>query len=275
MTPPTAPITFDEGARALRRGDGGALWLQLEDELRRRLDLGHFRERFPTDRELMQVYGVSRHTARHAVSRLGVDGIVRRSRGVGTSVDHQRVERSLGSLYSLFQVVEEAGLPQRSSVLELAMTTDAFAAAQLGVDPSTELVVLARLRHAGDEPLAIDRVWLPADIASPLLELDFTRTSLYDELERTVGRRPSSGMERIRAVVPEPEERQLLGLDTGDAVLCIHRLGLCEDRPVEWRTTLLRGDRFGFVAQWSLGQRTDLRPELTSDAGAGVADTTA
>lgn len=275
MTPPTVPITFDEGARALRRGDGGALWLQLEDELRRRLDLGHFRERFPTDRELMQVYGVSRHTARHAVSRLGVDGIVRRSRGVGTSVDHQRVERSLGSLYSLFQVVEEAGLPQRSAVLELATTTDAFAAAQLGVDPSTELVVLARLRHAGDEPLAIDRVWLPADIASPLLELDFTRTSLYDELERMVGRRPSSGMERIRAVVPEPEERDLLGLDTGDAVLCIHRLGLCEDRPVEWRTTLLRGDRFGFVAQWSLGQRTDLRPELTGDAGAGVADTTA
>lgn len=275
MTPPTVPITFDEGARALRRGDGGALWLQLEDELRRRLDLGHFRERFPTDRELMQVYGVSRHTARHAVSRLGVDGIVRRSRGVGTSVDHQRVERSLGSLYSLFQVVEEAGIPQRSAVLELATTTDAFAAAQLGVDPSTELVVLARLRHAGDEPLAIDRVWLPADIASPLLELDFTRTSLYDELERTVGRRPSSGMERIRAVVPEPEERDLLGLDTGDAVLCIHRLGLCEDRPVEWRTTLLRGDRFGFVAQWSLGQRTDLRPELTGDAGAGVADTTA
>ena len=275
MTPQSAQISFGEGARPLSRDDGGSLWLQLEDELRRRLDLGHFRVRFPTDRELMQVYGVSRHTARHAVSRLGVDGIVRRSRGVGTSVDHQRVERSLGSLYSLFQVVEEAGLPQRSTVLELGRTRDAFAASQLGVDAATELVVLARLRHAGDEPLAIDRVWLPADIAAPLLELDFTRTSLYDELERTVGRRPSTGEERIRAVVPEPEERRLPGLDIGDAVLCIHRLGLCEDRPVEWRTTLLRGDRFGFVAHWSLGQRTDLRPELTGDAGDVAAETTA
>jgi GntR family transcriptional regulator len=268
MTPQNDHVSFVVGAQPLDRGDdGAALWLQLESELRRRLDLGHFRVRFPTDRELMQVYGVSRHTARHAVNQLGADGIVRRSRGVGTSVDHQRVEQSLGSLYSLFQVVEETGVPQRSRVLTLSRTTDAVAAAQLGLEPGDELIVLARIRYAGDEPLAIDRVWLPADIGSPLLGLDFSKTSLYDELERTLGRRPSAGWERIRAVIPEPEERQQLGLETGDAVLCIHRLGECHDRLVEWRTTLIRGDRFGFVARWSLGQRTELRPELTGDGG--------
>jgi len=276
MTTQTTHDSFVTGAVPLDRSqDGLALWMQLESELRRRLDLGHFRERFPTDRELMDVYGVSRHTARHAVNRLGADGIVRRSRGVGTSVDYQRVEQSLGSLYSLFQVVEETGVSQHSRVLLLERTTDAMAAAQLGLEPGSELIVLARIRFAGDEPLAIDRVWLPADLAAPLLDLDFSKTSLYDELERTVGRRPSAGWERIRAVVPEPEERELLGIDSSEAVLCIHRLGVCLDRPVEWRTTLIRGDRFGFVARWSLGQRTDLRPELTGETGDVTADPSA
>ncbi|MGA1344928.1 MAG: GntR family transcriptional regulator [Ilumatobacteraceae bacterium] len=273
MTTQTPQSSFLSGAEALDRGqDGLALWSQLESELRRRLDLGHFRDRFPTDRELMDIYGVSRHTARHAVNRLGADGIVRRSRGVGTLVDHQRVEQSLGSLYSLFQVVEEAGVEQRSRVLLLERTTDPVASAQLGLESGSELVVLARVRFADDEPLAIDRVWLPAEIGESLLDLDFSTTSLYDELERTVGRRPSAGWERIRAIVPEPEERALLGIDSSEAVLCIHRLGVCHDRPVEWRTTLIRGDRFGFIARWSLGQRTDLRPELTGESGDVSAD---
>jgi GntR family transcriptional regulator len=257
----TTSSVFAAGAVNLDRDGDDPLWLQLEGELRRRLNLGHFGERFPTDRELMQVYGVSRHTARHAVDRLGSDGIVRRSRGVGTSVDTDRIEQSLGSLYSLFQVVEASGLEQESTVLSLEVGTDAVAAHHLGLAPDTSLVHLSRLRLAGGEPLAIDRTWLPESIAGELLQSDFTHTSLYNELERCTGHRPSAGWEQIRAVVPEPSERRLLGIDTSEAVFCINRLGVADGINVEWRTTLIRSDRFSFVADWTMGQRSELRPE--------------
>ena len=250
-----------EQALELDRELDQPLWQQLEAELRRRLALGHFGDRFPTDRELMQVYGVSRHTARHAVDRLGSDGIVRRSRGIGTSVDAERIEQSLGSLYSLFQVVENAGLAQESQVLELGITTDARAATQLDRPVDTPLVHLSRLRLAGGEPLALDRAWLPADIAGALIDVDFSHTSLYNELERCSGHRPTAGWEQIRAVVPESDERTLLGLDLHDAVFCINRLGVANGQPIEWRTTLIRSDRFSFVADWTMGQRSELRPE--------------
>lgn len=262
------PSAFDSGAALLDRDGDEPLWLQLEGELRRRLSLGHFAERFPTDRELMQVYGVSRHTARHAVDRLGNDGIVRRSRGVGTSVDTDRIEQSLGSLYSLFQVVEASGLEQESTVLSLEISTDAVAAQQLGLPPETPLVHLSRLRRAGGEPLALDRAWLPASIAAGLLDSDFSHTSLYNELERCTGRRPTAGWEQIRAVVPEPSERRLLGIDTSDAVFCINRLGVADGTNLEWRTTLIRSDRFSFVADWTMGQRSELRPEHRPTASA-------
>lgn len=255
---------FTDDAHLLERHGDLPLWAQLERELRRRMEHGHFVDRFPTDRELMEVYGVSRHTARHAVSQLGADGIVRRARGVGTSVDHGTFERSLGALYSLFQVVEESGVSQHSTVRTLDRVTDPAAAERLGLDPGTELVLLDRIRYAGDDPLAIDRIWLPAGIAEPLLDTDFTHTSLYHELERVMGRRPGEGWERIRPKIPTDAERDVLGIDEGEAVFAIERLGSCKGEPIEWRRTLIRGDRFSFVADWSAGQRSDLRLQMTN-----------
>jgi GntR family transcriptional regulator len=256
---------FVDDARPLDRNGSLALWAQLEHELRRRMEAGHFADRFPTDRELMEIYSVSRHTARHAVSQLGAAGILRRERGVGTSVDRRTFERSLGALYSLFQVVEESGVPQRSEVRALERLTDAAAAEHLGLDPSSELVLIDRVRFAGDQPLAIDRIWLPAEIARPLLDADFTHTSLYNELERTIGKRPNEGWERIHPAIPDAEERTCLGLAEGEAVFSIERLGTYNGEPLEWRVTTIRGDRFSFVADWTAGQRNELRLQMLSD----------
>lgn len=243
----------------LDRSSAEPLWAQLEAELRRRLRAGEFDHRFPTDHELMAAYGVSRHTARHAISRLDADGLITRRRGVGSAIDRHRFEQSLGSLYSLFQVVEATGARQRSYVLALTTTTDPEAAAHLGLDPTTALVHLARVRYADDEPLAVDRVWLPASIGAALLEVDFTHTALYDEIELATGRRPSSGWERITPIVPSPDDAHRLGLGADQAAFCLRRLALADGEPVEWRVTVIRGDRFTFVADWQAGQSSNLR----------------
>lgn len=260
----TSAGEFDAGAHPLDRDGSLPLWSQLEHELRRRMESGDFGDRFPTDRELMEIYGVSRHTARHAVSQLGADGILRRSRGIGTSVDRRTFERSLGSLYSLFQVVEESGVPQRSEVRALARVHDADAADQLGLDHGVELVLIDRVRYAGDEPLAIDRIWLPGDIAEPILDADFTHTSLYNELERSIGKRPNEGWERIHPAIPTRSDRDTLALADGEAVFSIERLGTYNGEPLEWRVTMIRGDRFTFVADWTAGQRNELRLQMVN-----------
>lgn len=243
----------------LDRSSPMPLWAQLADELRARLERGEFAERFPTDMELTEGYGVSRHTARHAVAELNKNGLLRRARGVGTVINPTEFEQSLGSLYSLFQAVEATGVEQRSTVLALEVTRDEMAARALELTPRDRLVHLARLRYAGDAPLALDRVWLPFAVGEPLLAVDFGHTALYDELERTTGKRPTSGWERISPVIPTPDERRLLGLRRTDAAFSIERLGKLAGRPIEWRSTLIRGDRFRFVAEWAAGTRGELR----------------
>ena len=120
----------------------------------------------------------------------------------------------LGAIYSLFAAVERAGQEQRSVVRTLDVRADGVAAARLGLGESAPLVYLERLRLAADEPLAVDRVWLLEWLVAALLEVDFGRTALYDELARRCGVQLTGGQETIRAVVPAPGARVLLGIAT-------------------------------------------------------------
>jgi GntR family transcriptional regulator len=247
------------GPHPLDRTSGTPLWAQVEDDLRRRLAGGAFTDRFPTDRELVDEYGVSRHTAREAVRRLRADGVLKRHRGRGSFVNSEALEQPLGGLYSLFRTVEAQGLAQRSEVLALDVRRDPGAAAALGEPPRSDLVHLARIRYAGEEPLAVDRAWLPAGLARPLLDADFTRTALYDELGRRCGILLSGGTERIQPTHPDADDAARLGVDIATPVFAIERRGHTTERVVEFRRTIIRGDRYAFVAEWGADAASSLR----------------
>lgn len=245
----------------LDRSSPMPLWAQLEGDLRARLDSGEFDTgRFPTDQELVDAYDVSRHTVREAIRHLNKTGVLKRERGRGTVVNRTEFEQSLGTLYSLFESVESSGVEQTSEVLELGLVSDSVAASHLEVAEDAELLLLARLRLAGGEPLAIDRAWLPAAIAGELIDVDWGHTALYNELRRLGAPVPNQGWERLTPIVPSPADRKMLGLGKTEAAFHLERLGRRNNNPVEWRTTTIRGDRYRFVADWSTGNATSLRP---------------
>ena len=239
--------------RRLDRQSPLPLWAQLRADLRRRLAAGAFGEAFPGELALVAEYEVSRQTVRAALQELRAEGLVVSERGRRPRLAGQAViTQPLGTLYSLFASVESAGLRQTSIVRARDMRADGVIADRLGLEASTPLFRLERLRLAGDEPLALDTVWLPAEIAEPLLEADFTHTALYDELATRTGIRLDGGREHIRAVVPTRAERHLLEIPPVTGALAIDRLGHADGKPVEWRHTLIRGDRFSLLAEFSI-----------------------
>lgn len=238
------PVRPDEDADA-------PLWRQVLSDLERRIATGELDERFPTDRELVEDYGVSRHTVRAAVRHLKARGVIERERGRGSFVRDVDLAQPLGTLYSLFRAVEQAGMTQTSTVLALGRRTDATSAERLGLAADTALVHLERIRYADAAPLALDTVWLPPDVGEPILDVDFAHTALYDELARHAGVRITAGRETITAVAPDPDTAEVLQLDDDEALLRIERQGrTADDRLVECRTTLVRGSRFALVSSW-------------------------
>ncbi|RDH80204.1 GntR family transcriptional regulator [Mycolicibacterium moriokaense] len=228
------------------------LWAQLRDDLVRRISTGEFVDVFPGEHALSTSYGLSRHTVREALRQLRQDGVLVAGRGRATRLAHGPViTQPLGALYSLFAAVEATGVSQHSVVRALELRTDESVAVALDAAADTELVYLERLRLAGGLPLALDRAWLPASTARPLLSADFTHTGLYIELDARCGIQLTSGREDITAVIPAPEDSALLDLDEDTAALAITRVSCARSRPLELRRTLIRGDRFALSARFS------------------------
>lgn len=235
----------------LDRGSPMPLWAQLEAHLRARIAAGDFEDRFPTDAELVAHYGVSRHTARAAVRQLQASGLVERERGRGSRLPPAaELEQSIAPFYTMAAAIAGSGLAEHARVLRRSVVRHRAAAARLGLAPDAELVHIRRLRFAGDEPLALDDSWLVADVGRRLLDADLERGSLYERLATAANVRVTTGTERIRAALPDAAERKLLALPRGEAMLVVERVAYADERAVEYRRSLVRGDRVAFVANW-------------------------
>jgi GntR family transcriptional regulator len=228
------------------------LWAQVLTDLRRRLAAGEFEAGLPAERELIAEYDVSRHTMRDALRRLHGEGLISRERGRGTFVKHAPIEQRTGSLYSLFRSIEDHGFEQRSKVLDLDRRTAPHVAAQMELPARTPFVYLRRLRCADLTPIATDEAWLVANVAAPLLKVDFEHTAVYAELQRLCGVRPGAGWERVQPIVPSREERELLDLPARQPAFLVERYTDTDaGKPLEWRRTVIRGDLYTFRSSWT------------------------
>lgn len=239
------------------------LWVQVSTDLRRRCASGAFEDGVPGELALCTEYDVSRHTIREALRALRSEGVILSQRGRG-SVVRAGFSQNVGAVYSLFRSIEEQGAVQASEVLRLGTTVHSPAARELGLADDAPLVVLERVRRADGEPLAHDVSWLPMALARPLLDADFSHTALYDELGR-LGVHVDAGSERLTAMIPDDRIAALLDLDRCAATLFIERRATAAGRPVEWRQTHVRGDRFTVETDWTSGTGLTLSMSSTTE----------
>lgn len=229
------------------------LWAQIVEDLRSRLAVGEFDERFPTDEDLVSRYGVSRQTVREAVRRLQATGLLERQRGRGTRLVRPVLEQPVSSLYSLARTVSAHGMSERSEIrVARRQPASQAVAGQLHVEPGVPVLYLERLRLADEQPLSLEQSWLPWSIAAPLLRhrSEMEHGPLYQTLAARCGVRVTSTKERISPIVPPPSDRQLLGMPARAAAFLVEHTASADGVPVEWRSGTVRGDRYCFTAEW-------------------------
>lgn len=227
------------------------LWAQLLDDLRRRLVTGEFDARFPSELDLVAEYGVSRNTVREVLRRLRAEGTVLSARGTRPRLN-RAIRQPLGVFYSLYESIEAAGLSESSIVRPALVRSNAAVSRRLQLDASTSFICVRRVRLAGGEPLATDRAYLLEELTRPLLQADLSSGSLYEHLAERAGLRVTRAEETLGAATATARQARELGIADGAPLISIERLGRAGDRPVEWRRTLLRADRFVLVTQFSL-----------------------
>jgi GntR family transcriptional regulator len=202
----------------------------------------------PPERDLAEMYEISRITVRKAIDGLVEQGLLVRRQGSGNFVS-ARVEKNFAKLTSFSEDMRARGRTPRSVWLKRAAgTVTPEEALTMGLSPGTPVYRFNRIRFADDAPMALEYCTI---LAAVLPSLDAVDTSLYAALEAS-GHRPTRALQRLRAILLSSEQAQLLNAAVGAAGLLVERLGSLPDgRAVEFSQSFYRGDTYDFVAELS------------------------
>jgi GntR family transcriptional regulator len=207
----------------------------------------------PSEREIAETLGISRMTARAAVSNLVQSGYLYSVPGKGTFVANPKLPQSLANLTSFTEDMERRGMRPGARLLALDLTRTAPLEARelLGTETDDELVRVARLRLADGEPMCIESSFLSKARCLWVLGEDLETGSLYRLLEAR-GLQLQIADERLEATALASEQAQLLGVQPGSPGLQVTRITYSEGKyPIEYVRSLYRGDRYEFRTRLS------------------------
>ena len=130
---------------------------RIQSSIRKRIDAGQLRPGDPvtSERDLAKLHEVSLMTARHALAYLEREGIVERRRGIGTFVAEPKIH--FNKLMSYTEQMAARSLVAASKILFGKLIDDEpDVAARLSLAPTEPIIKLLRLRHASEEPFALE-----------------------------------------------------------------------------------------------------------------------
>lgn len=199
----------------------------------------------PSERLLADRYGLARMTVRSEIDRLVTAGIVYRLHGRGSFVAEPRVAQA-GLFTSFTEDMRARGQTPGSIVRSWELTAAGpFVARWLELAPGAPVAEIERLRTADGAPLALERVYLPAERFPGLGEEDLEHASLFELLDGRYEVRLDHADQRVLAVAIEDGEAALLHVAAGAPGLRFHTLARDgEGTPVYYATSLFRGDRY-------------------------------
>ncbi|SFA91389.1 GntR family transcriptional regulator [Amycolatopsis marina] len=247
------------------RTSGLPAFRQVAADLRAKIASGEYEpgDRLPSERELVESYGVSRPTIRDAVNVLRSEGIVVAEHGRGVFVRRPaRIRRLARSRLS--RQARESG--QGAFLADAA--TEGFtpsSSVKVGFEPASERVAQLLQIEPGDEVTVRDRVMradgavvqlavsrLPRTLTrhTAIEQVDTGHGGTYARLEEA-GHRIASFAEHVGARMPEPQEASALQLGSGVPVITVTRLAVTAERtPLEINDIVLPADRYELAYEW-------------------------
>ncbi len=199
-----------------------------------------------SEHKFCEQYKISRMTLRAAIDLLVRDGFLIRQPGRDTTVSMARITRNALGFMSFTENMRELGMEVSSRVLVFhKQLADDTVTRQLCLPEKSHVIYLERLRLANNEPMALEKLYLPYDGFEGLLTKDLTCQSLYKLLEEEFNCCPILAEESIEAINLNTKEARLLGMPGGSAALLARRITRDErGTVVESVQTIYRADRY-------------------------------
>ena len=191
------------------------VYYQLKNDFIKKIASGVWKagECISSERELCEIYDVSRMTIRQAIGELVQEGILTRKKGKGTFVCEQKVNQK--DMMSFTEIIKQIGRSLQTKVVEFEIIDTPEDIQDVFI--LDRLYKISRKRIVDNECIAVETVYIPVDYCGHLNK-EMLEGSLYKVLEG-FGYIITNSNSSIVAVNVDDETRKILECEIDTPIL--------------------------------------------------------
>ncbi|PCI36097.1 MAG: GntR family transcriptional regulator [Flavobacteriaceae bacterium] len=225
------------------------LHAQIEQYLRKLITQEPYRSGkslLPKEDGLAKKLGVSRNTIRVAISKLVIDGLVTRKKGVGSKVIAKRISTRLDNWVSFTKEMRSQGIEVENYLVKISLvpaTKDIMEALELS--ETKQLWKLEKVRGSKEAKYLYSVSYFHPRVG--ITGKENFHKPLYELLENECDVIVALSKEKLRAVGADEQIAACLELDKGNPVLKRERVVFdTGNRPVEYNEVYYHTDYFTY-----------------------------
>lgn len=227
------------------------LYYQLVEKIEDKIETNEWKpgECIPSERDLCELYGMSRITVRNAIAKLVNQGKLKKVQGKGTYVLGKSVTQKLNNhVYSFTSEMEKQGKISKTKLVyrELREAGERIGA-KLKISPTDTVIYIERLRCAESAAIIVEKAYFPYKNFEFLMQLDFEKSSLYKTLEVKAGIFINKVVETISGCELDAHECHLLECTSPMYGLLVKRISYFNDTIISYSTMVSKGNTFQFT----------------------------
>ncbi len=203
----------------------------------------------PTEKELAEMFDISRTTVRQAVTEMVKEGWLYRVKSKGTFVARRKINQDfIKRLETFHEQIARTGRKPGTQLMVLETADMPKGICQLfGVAAGGSYVHMFRRRFADDEPIVTVDTYLPLNRCAFVLSHDLSRESLYNILALDDKTRICRVTRMLEAVAANTQDADHLGVRRGKPIQLSATIGYNDaNEPIEYSVARYRGDRNRF-----------------------------
>ncbi|HEL2195325.1 GntR family transcriptional regulator [Streptococcus suis] len=222
----------------------------IANDVRRKILDGIYKanDQLPFEKDLCEVYEVSKMTVKKALDILVAEGLIIKRRGAGTFVKDLSVEDMEKMVVGSQMIGTSAYYPTRS-VTSKVLHFEIIAASEkvankLNIPIGSFVYDIERVRILDGSPLVMENTFMPVSVI-PDLRLKNVEESIYEYIQDTLGMKIQSAHRNITVRKASDSEVTNLELEQGDPVGIVEQIGfLSNGTTFEYSISTHRYDTF-------------------------------
>lgn len=204
-------------------------------------------EKLLSEREICDIYNVSRTTVRQAMDELEKEGYIYKIHGKGTFVSSKRMNQDLISFYSFTEEMKKLNKVPSSEVIGFEIVqADEKICSIFKIEKDDLLYKISRIRKADGLPMMYENTYLPFNRFNGLTKIQLEENPMYDVLLKCFNAKITLAEEYFMPILTNKLESIYLDIKEGSPSLKIERFTYENENVIEYTLSVARGDKFKY-----------------------------